>query len=711
MITASILKGDDFSGGLVTKSSELNLQPNQSPDCLNVHSDIFKSLSKRLGYAKLNSVSQAAVCNGIYNYIRTETEQHLISLWGAGLYDMDISAGAWSGTWSAISQDPNKGTALTSAFMYNTTFKGDILITDENKDVPQRYNPSVNVNYVDIDWETSHGRVTGNSTSFTGASGDYIKIIIDSVHTFDNISLAADGTIANVVSTINAVSGFSAVGLAYVDASGFLNIMSNQRAGTTMVYVMDGSSHTGPGTIARLFDITNVSPANFSGTGLNDMTSGGTTSVTVTTYYQIQIDSTGTPDTFKWSNDDGVSWTQNDVPIVAGTPITLELGVTVTFVAATGHTLNDYWQFYVDPSNTSSQPIIANIAPQGKYIIPWYSYLWIANTTEDSDFIYRSEVYDQTTWLGNYYIIDTPGDVGVTALAVLRGKMYIFKKFSIFRVTFLGGNPLIDVKQLKSQIGTASPRTVVNIETPDKGEVILFLGSDLQIYMFDGADTIPISESISTYNGISNYCMFSTTSANGVNAAQLIKCHAVNYTRRHWYVLYFCLGNSTTPTDALVYDYYAKSFWPMHFANGFTCSMLSDNGTGQRFMYTAGTNYSWLQDNGNNDDGTAISDWFSTGKLDFGEEIQKKELRTLNFTMSQVASTPLIQYRCDWEGTFDGSIANTSGITLSANTPTTTIDLPRFEEILQWKLTESSSNPAWTLIRASIAAKPKGIAK
>ena len=84
MITASILKGDDFSGGLVTKSSELNLQPNQSPDCLNVHSDIFKSLSKRLGYAKLNSVSQAAACNGIYNYIRTETEQHLISLWAQG---------------------------------------------------------------------------------------------------------------------------------------------------------------------------------------------------------------------------------------------------------------------------------------------------------------------------------------------------------------------------------------------------------------------------------------------------------------------------------------------------------------------------------------------------------------------------------------------------------------------------------------------------
>jgi len=80
MITSNILRGDDFSGGLVTKSSELNLQPNQSPDCLNVHSDIFKSLFKRLGYAKLNSVS---LCEEKYRFITypgTQTEEQLISL-------------------------------------------------------------------------------------------------------------------------------------------------------------------------------------------------------------------------------------------------------------------------------------------------------------------------------------------------------------------------------------------------------------------------------------------------------------------------------------------------------------------------------------------------------------------------------------------------------------------------------------------------------
>jgi hypothetical protein len=704
MVNASILKGDDFGGGLITKNSEINLQPSETPDCLNVHSDIFKSLSKRLGYAKLSSVSQAASCNGLYNYIRTETEEHIISLWSSSLFNMDISGTAWTGTWAAIAKDSNKGTTLTDYFMYNTTFKGDVIIANEGRCVMQKYNPNINAKYVDIDWETSHGRIIGNSTTFTGAGGDKIKITLDGSHVFDNIDLSSCSTIALVVAAINAVSTFSAYGLAYADATGYLNIMSNLRGGATLAKVENGSTQSGPSTVAKLFNTATVETAQFSGGGLNDMTSGGTTSVTETTYYKVQIDSTGTTDTFKWSNDNGVTFVAANVAITQSAQ-TLEKGVTVTFAAKTGHTVDDFWQFYVDPSETVSVAIIAYIAPQAKYVTNWTNYLWAANVAADSDRIYRSELYDHTSWLGNYYIIPTPGDVGITALATLRGKMYIFKKFSIHRVTFLGGNPLIDIKQIKTSIGTASPRTIVNLETPDNGEVIIFLGTDLQLYMFDGNDTIPISEKISTYNGISNYCMFSTATTNGINAATLNKCHAVNYTKRHWYVLYFCLGNATTPTDALVYDYYAKSFWAFHFANGFTCSMLSDNGAGQRLMYTAGVNYSWLMDSGNSDDSATINGYYSTGKIDFGEEIQKKELRSLNVTMNNAAVTPLIQYRCDWESSFN------AGSTLAANKAESTIDLPRFEELLQWKISETSTNPSWQLLRASIAAKPRGIAK
>ena len=80
----------------------------------------------------------------------------------------------------------------------------------------------------------------------------------------------------------------------------------------------------------------------FTGTGLNDATIGGTYIGTSDLNYKIEIDGTGTPDTFKWSDDGGSTW---DATLVAidGTAQALNNGVTVTFGATTGHTLADYW--------------------------------------------------------------------------------------------------------------------------------------------------------------------------------------------------------------------------------------------------------------------------------------------------------------------------------------------------------------------------------
>jgi len=58
--------------------------------------------------------------------------------------------------------------------------------------------------------------------------------------------------------------------------------------------------------------------------------------------YRVQIDATGTPDTFKWSDDGGATWNATGVAIT-GAAQTLNNGVTITFAATTGHTLNDYW--------------------------------------------------------------------------------------------------------------------------------------------------------------------------------------------------------------------------------------------------------------------------------------------------------------------------------------------------------------------------------
>jgi hypothetical protein len=83
----------------------------------------------------------------------------------------------------------------------------------------------------------------------------------------------------------------------------------------------------------------------FTGSGLDDFTSSGTPASGKTAKnFRVEIDGTGTPDTFKWSNDNGATWEAETVAIT-GAAQALEDGVSVTFAATTGHTSADRWDF------------------------------------------------------------------------------------------------------------------------------------------------------------------------------------------------------------------------------------------------------------------------------------------------------------------------------------------------------------------------------
>lgn len=88
--------------------------------------------------------------------------------------------------------------------------------------------------------------------------------------------------------------------------------------------------------------------AFFYGTGLNDATTSGTVQNQDCTFtdgnshtIDVVIDSTGTPDTFKWRLDGG-SYTTGVA--ITGANQTITNGVRITFAATTGHTLNAQWQ-------------------------------------------------------------------------------------------------------------------------------------------------------------------------------------------------------------------------------------------------------------------------------------------------------------------------------------------------------------------------------
>lgn len=97
----------------------------------------------------------------------------------------------------------------------------------------------------------------------------------------------------------------------------------------------------------------------FTGSGLNDITVGGTYTGDSNATYQVVIDGESTPDTFKWSNDNGSSFEATTVA-VTGSAQTLENGITITFAATTGHTSTEYWTF---GANAKLSPAIG-IRPQ-----------------------------------------------------------------------------------------------------------------------------------------------------------------------------------------------------------------------------------------------------------------------------------------------------------------------------------------------------------
>lgn len=95
---------------------------------------------------------------------------------------------------------------------------------------------------------------------------------------------------------------------------------------------------------------TMVLAADFTGTGSDDLTSGGDHTVSTQVWYRIQITSTA-PDNYEvYKNTTGAAgpWStlvQAATPIPGTSPITLpdSSGVTITFASTTGHTGSEEW--------------------------------------------------------------------------------------------------------------------------------------------------------------------------------------------------------------------------------------------------------------------------------------------------------------------------------------------------------------------------------
>lgn len=336
-------------------------------------------------------------------------------------------------------------------------------------------------------------------------------------------------------------------------------------------------------------------------------------------------------------------------------------------------------------------------APAAKFVTVWKNHAWFLNCTGSEDKIVHSAVnsynnFDGSTAGSN--TIYTENDIGLTGWFQFNGSLYVTKNSSLHRFTYTGTvEPLVEIREVKTGVGTRSPRTIKNVSTPE-GERVLFLGSNKKLYICDGQDAVDVSDAIDISNGYGSVYM------QAINADALNKCWAVVHEELNWYELFVCVGTGTgdVPSYSIVYDYKQKSFWPMG-NRGFTAGGRSDDGSGKKRVYAqaATSGYAYLINNSNADAGSAINAYWTSEKV--GVSIILDRFDEIEVETASVACTPSFSWRADWESSWISK-------TMATSTNSHNWNIGRIDNLIQFKISDNSTDPAfklWTILGSTRA--------
>lgn len=158
---------------------------------------------------------------------------------------------------------------------------------------------------------------------------------------------------------------------------------------------------------------------------------------------------------------------------------------------------NDYSAPYYWDGLAASMAILSPNAPNFKRSIEFQGYLIGMNTRLNPTRCYYQPIGNilgaPAAWDQFFTLTPAPNDDEISDSFILNGRLYTGTKYSIFRVSFVGGITVFEFKQVISNTGIV-PGTVQTVITQQFGQVAIFLGTDKRVYMFDGAFVRDISK-------------------------------------------------------------------------------------------------------------------------------------------------------------------------------------------------------------------------
>ena len=215
-------------------------------------------------------------------------------------------------------------------------------------------------------------------------------------------------------------------------------------------------------------------------------------------------------------------------------------------------------------------------APRTKYCTEFNGYFLAMNTSTSARRIY----YEDTstiftgTW-GNYLTLPASSSDEITWGAELRGRFYVSLRNLWYRLSFVGGEAIFDYKLTSSTVG-AVPRTAKVVSIPNVGEVIMYLGWDKKIRIFDGTNSEPISLKYEQVNNGSD------VSLDMINQTGMKNSHAIIDTEKSLYRLFIPVSDSGEVNWRLDINYKTLSCSP-HSNQVFLSSTVAEDANGKKW--------------------------------------------------------------------------------------------------------------------------------
>jgi len=591
----------------------------------------------RNGFAELNSADISGNVNGIWEYGISTTSRKLLAQWGAVFYKMDYSSSDPDGTWDDITGSPLPSDDILGFDNYS----GTALITSWSNDYLMSWNGSAATpSLVDGAPFGKHIRIWQTFTVLAN--------MVDTLE-LEDCEDAWDESDPTANVTVTATTGLVGTNCAKIAlAAGFTTGL----AATEDITSTDISSYTG---ISLLIKSSVACAAGDLQLLLDD------TAACVSAVETIDLPALT-------AND----WIKADITLANPSSDTaiISLGLNVV-------TDNGAQDVYIDD-------VRATVAAPDKVV--------------------RSALASHTDWTGtgsgSDTIVTSGGDVGVNWIEKLGGRLYIFKKRSMHRMSYLGGDPVTMLKEVVSGTGTVAGRTVKYVDDPKRGPILVFLSTDNIIMAFTGYHVEPLSDRISEdVNGDADLAL------DGLAAEAYTKySHAYVDAKQGIYVLFVPKSGATSPNYAIIWDYNDDSFWIWSNMN-FRASCVAEISTGFQ-AYTQGAEHAYTFDSGNDDDGTAITCTWTSGRHGWGADNILKKGRMVDIIYKDTEGTDFnFYYRTDVGSTWSAATS------CDLDEKWTTVDIPILCNMIQYKLEDVSSSAKFRVSKIYTSAHSLGKAR